>query len=43
MQAVNRALGLAEPLGDLARREAGDVTQDEHLALIDREPMECLA
>jgi hypothetical protein len=34
VQAVDGGLGLAEAIGDLAWREAGDMAQNEHLALI---------
>jgi hypothetical protein len=36
VEAVDRAFGLAERLGDLERREADDVTEDEYLALVVR-------
>jgi hypothetical protein len=31
---VDRTLGAAHPFGDLARREADDMAQDNHLALV---------
>src|SRR4051794_23363555 len=34
MQPVDRGLGPAEPVGDLARREAHDVAQDDDVALL---------
>ena len=43
MEAVHRALCLADAVGDLTRREAGDVTQHEHLPLVLVEALESLA
>ena len=43
VEAVDRALGLAEAIRDLARGEPRDVAQHEHLALLLGEPAQRLA
>ena len=43
MQAVDRALRLAQSLGDFAGREAGYVAQDQNLALLRGQSPEGLA
>ena len=43
MQAMHRALGLADPKSDLRRREACDMAQDEDVALVLRQAAEGLA
>jgi hypothetical protein len=42
VESVHRAFRLADPARDLAWREARDVTQHEHLALVLGEPVEGL-
>jgi tetratricopeptide (TPR) repeat protein len=42
VEPVHRALRLTDPARDLARREARDVTEHEHLALVLGEPVEGL-